>query len=166
MKYTIPALLVLAATYLLMRYTREQDLRLKSAEIKQMTQPIVLPMRFQAYERVVLLLERISPSSLILRVNQPGMDSIGLQKAMLGSIREEYDHNLSQQVYISIKAWDVVLNAKEEMIRLVNVSASEIADESPSMELAQRIFEHYLKSEKPLVSNAIEILKRELAQLF
>jgi hypothetical protein len=94
------------------------------------------------------------------------MSARSLQKSILGSIREEYEHNLSQQVYISIKAWEVVKNAKEEMIRVVNVAASEVPEDAPSMELAQRIFEHYLRSEKPLVSQAIEILKRELAQLF
>jgi hypothetical protein len=94
------------------------------------------------------------------------MNARELQKRLLASIREEYEHNLSQQVYISIKAWEVVKNAKEEMIRVINVSASEVADEAPSMELAQKIFENYLSSEKPMVSNAIEILKRELAQLF
>lgn len=166
LKYILPALIVLATTYLFMRYTREQDERLRTGEMKQLSQPIVLPMRFQAYERIVLFLERIIPSTLILRVNQPGMDSRTLQTSLLVSIREEYEHNLSQQVYISIKAWEVVKNAKEEMIRVVNVAASEVPDEAPSMELAQKIFEHYLVSEKPLVSQAIEILKREMAQLF
>jgi len=166
LKYILPSLVVLASTYLFMRYTREQDERLRMAEIKNLSQPIVLPMRFQAYERVVLFLERIIPSNIILRINEPGMDSRALQTALLMSIREEYEHNLSQQVYISIKAWEVVKNAKEEMIRVVNVAASEVPDEAPSMELAQKIFEHYLQTEKPLVSQAIEILKRELSQLF
>jgi hypothetical protein len=166
LKYILPSLVVLATTYLFMRYSREHEQRIKWAEIKQQTQPIVLPMRFQAYERIVLFLERITPSSMIVRISQPGMNARDLQKSLLAGIREEYEHNLSQQVYISIKAWEVVKNAKEEMIRVINVSASEVPDEAPSMELAQLIFENYLKSEKPLVSNAIEILKRELSQLF
>ena len=84
---------------------------------------VVTPIRLQAYERMALYLERISPNSLILRTFRPGMDIKALQTAMTKSIRDEWEHNLSQQVYLTTESWNRIREAKEEMINLINGSA-------------------------------------------
>ena len=75
---------------------------------------LVTPIRLQAYERMALYLERISPDSLVLRCYQPGMSTQLLQGVMTKTIRDEWEHNLSQQVYISSEAWNRIRQAKDE----------------------------------------------------
>ena len=77
---------------------------------------LVTPIRLQAYERMALYLERISPDSLVLRCYQPGMSTHLLQGVMTKTIRDEWEHNLSQQVYISSEAWNRIRQAKDEMM--------------------------------------------------
>ena len=101
----------------------------------------VLPIRLQAYERLALLLERISPESIIMRVNKPGMTAKQLHSELLSSIRAEFDHNISQQVYISNEAWEHVTSARGKVIHLINTAADQVKDEATALILSQQIYE-------------------------
>ena len=129
-------------------------------------QKILVPLRLQACERIILFLERISPGNLVMRLNQPDFTALQLQSAMIKTIREEYEYNLSQQLYISAKAWELVKNAKEESIKLINVASGNIQGHGPASELIKNIFELTLESSKPPVDTAIEEVKKEIQRLF
>ena len=101
---------------------------------------LVTPIRLQAYERMVLYLERISPESLVLRCYQPGMDTRLLQGVMTKTIRDEWEHNLSQQVYLSSEAWNRIRNAKDEMIGIINSAAISTPADADPTRLASNIF--------------------------
>jgi hypothetical protein len=135
-------------------------------EIKMKNQQQLTPIRLQAYERLVLLLERISPNSIVLRVYQQGMSAFQLQSALIRNIREEFEHNLSQQVYVSTPAWELVRNTKEETIKLVNISASKLNDNATGTELSTLILEYSMQSTNSPGMKAIEYLKNEIRQLF
>lgn len=126
---------------------------------------VVTPIRLQAYERMALFLERISPNSLVLRTFRPGMDMKALQTAMTKSIRDEWEHNLSQQVYIGAEAWNRIREAKEEMINLINGSAVKMAADADPAGLAGAIFESVAKSQSP-TDSAIEFMKKEIEERF
>ena len=108
---------------------KEQLLQMKIDERREMLKTVT-PIRLQAYERMALFLERISPSSLVLRCYQPGMDMKLLQGVMTKNIRDEWEHNLSQQVYLSTELWTRIREAKDEMINLVNASAVNLAGQA------------------------------------
>ena len=74
---------------------------------------VVLPLQLQAYERMVLFVERIAPQNLISRVNQAGFTVLDMQIGMVSSIKSEYDHNVSQQIYVTPEAWEAVRTVKE-----------------------------------------------------
>jgi hypothetical protein len=112
LKITIPALLVFLAGYLALSAMIRNDANRRRLELMLNNQKVTLPLRLQAYERLTLFLERISPESLIVRVNKAGMSAQKLQTALLESIRAEWEHNLSQQLYVSHEAWELVKNAK------------------------------------------------------
>lgn len=126
---------------------------------------VVTPIRLQAYERMALYLERISPNSLILRTFRPGMDIKALQLAMTKSIRDEWEHNLSQQVYLSTESWNRIREAKEEMINLINGSAVKLAADADPTSLAGAIFENCAKSKTP-TDEAIDFMKNEIQERF
>jgi hypothetical protein len=124
---------------------------------------IILPLRLQAYERLILFLERILPNNLVLRINRPEMDAYQLQTNLIRTIREEFEYNLSQQLYVSSRSWELIKNAKEEMIKMINIAAGRVNESAPSAELARIIFELSLENDKPLpVSTAIEAIKKEI----
>ena len=129
-------------------------------------QKIILTLRLQAYERIILFLERTSPNNLIMRLNKPEMSSLQLQSALVKVIREEFEYNLSQQLYISFKAWELVKNAKEETIKLINVASGKIPDTASSGELVKIIFDLALEKEKLPVNVAIDEIKKELQLIF
>lgn len=125
---------------------------------------LVTPIRLQAYERMALYLERISPDSLVLRCYQPGMDTKLLQGVMTKTIRDEWEHNLSQQVYISSEAWARIRKAKEEMTGIVNSAAITIPEDADPTRLASAIFATVAENNPPTAS-ALEFLKKEMREL-
>lgn len=139
-------------------------LRMKIDERAE-TLRVVTPIRLQAYERMALFLERISPSSLVMRCYQPGMDLRLLQGVMTKNIRDEWEHNLSQQVYISPEAWTRIREAKEEMIGLVNSAAAVLEPDADPTTLAAKIFATAAKNGGP-AEPALDFLKAELRQLY
>ena len=129
-------------------------------------QKIILPLRLQAYERIVLYLERITPNNLIMRLNRPEMNAIQFQSLLIKTIREEFEYNLSQQLYISTTAWELVKNAKEETITMINQASSKVTETASSAELARVLFEQFLGKEKLPVDKALDEVKREIQKSF
>ena len=125
---------------------------------------LVTPIRLQAYERMALFLERISPESLVLRCYQPGMDTKLLQGVMTKTIRDEWEHNLSQQVYISSEAWNCIRQAKDEMVGVINSAAITIPDDADPARLASTIFATVAAGSNP-AAPALEFLKQEMRDL-
>jgi hypothetical protein len=111
-------------------------------------------------------MERIHPSSLVMRLHNPGLPAKALQAEFLQSVREEYDHNVAQQLFISPQAWQMVKNAKEETIKIINIAGNQMTVTSTGMELSGKIFE--LVAEIGLLPSEItvEALKKEVQELF
>jgi hypothetical protein len=166
LKYILPSLVVAGLAYFLIRQFFEKDERLYHHQLKLDMQKTILPVRLQAYERLILLLERISPANLLLRVSQPGMSAANLQTALTQSLREEFDHNLSQQVYISAKAWEDVKSAREELIRMINTAAAALPADATGADLATQVFMLSLQSGKQPLQFAIDQLKQEFNENF
>ena len=98
---------------------------------------ITLPLRLQAYERMCLFLERITPNNLLLRLAPSAMSALELQTIILHEIREEYNHNVAQQLYVSSHAWEQIVNAMNETVAIVNQAAAEVSPEAPAADLAK-----------------------------
>ncbi|MCX7861588.1 MAG: hypothetical protein N2449_01170 [Bacteroidales bacterium] len=158
--------LVLGTAYLLLNMFFENERKKRLWEQKNQHIKITLPLRLQAYERMILFLERMSPNSLIIRLQTQQMNARQLQVEMLSLIRAEFEHNLAQQLYISSQAWDVVVSAKENVIKIINISAEEVNPNSSSMELSQKIMAQWMLLNPTPIRTAIDFLKKEAAQLF
>lgn len=166
LKYTLPSLVVFLASYLILKKFLDKEERKLRYEFSLRNEQFTIPIRLQAYERIILFLERISPESLIVRVNQNGMTSKQLQSKLLSAIRSEYEHNMSQQVYVSPAAWSVVKSARSNLIKIINVSAGSVDPESPSMNLSKVILENIMEAEESPVDTAIDHVKKEVRELF
>lgn len=166
LKYTVPSLVVLAAAYYLLKMFLDKEAEKSQIQIRLDMQKISLPVRMQAYERLVLLLERIEPAGLLVRTNLPGMAASQLQSALVQSIRSEFEHNLSQQLYVSTKVWEMVRNAREETIKRINTAAMKLPAEATSADLASLILINDIDAEQSAVKGALDLLKEEARSIF
>lgn len=166
LKYTLPSLVVFLTVYYFLKKYFENEEKKRNQQIILKNQDVITPLKLQAYERIILYLERISPENLLVRTNKSGYSSKQLQAELLNSIRTEWEHNLSQQLYLSHKAWEVVINTKVNIIKHINIISAKVKGDSPSMNLSKAILESLMDQEKVLTRDAIIFLKEEMNKLF
>jgi len=166
--YIIGTLLVAVVVFLTaffsMRMFIRNDERKRLLELKEHNKSVIAPVRLQAYERMALFLERIEPNQLILRLNDGNTSNADLRVLLISSIRAEFEHNLSQQIYLSSDVWNQICNAKEETIRIINISSGKIAQDAPGIELVTSILEQ-TAGQSP-IEPAMEALKEEIRLIF
>jgi len=165
-KIIIPASLVLYAVFLTVRSFIAKEIELKKLEVRTRSIETILPARLQAYERMTLFLERISPQNLLIRLNNPGYSARDFQKVLLDEIRNEYNHNVSQQVYMSEEVWNQIRNAKEDLIIMINEAASELPVDATSIDLSKKIFEAIMDKNVDLIAHGLTELRKEIQQTF
>ena len=165
-KLLIPALLVLYAMYLTVKSVLEKDIERKEVDLKIKNYETILPLRLQAYERIALLLERISPNNIMLRLNNPGLSAKEFQIILVKEIREEFNHNLSQQIYIDENTWVLVRKAVEDTINLINQSAMNLKEEAKGMDLTKTVFAEIMQNEVDSIKHALSQLKKEVSQFY
>jgi hypothetical protein len=166
LKYTVPALVVFVACFFILKKFMDNEYRKQMLELRKANQNYTTPLRLQAYERMVLFLERVSLNNLVSRVQKRGMSAKQLQSDLIITVRTEFEHNLSQQIYVSQTSWDSVKLAKEEVIKVINIAATQVKDDAIGAELAQKIFEILIKLESSPTQMAITTIKKEVRQLF
>ena len=159
LKYGIPSAIVFGVTYFLMKSFFEREKEMKSEEMKILARKDYVPNRIQAYERAVLYLERIDPNNLIMRVHRPGMSAKMLHSELLKAIREEYNHNMVQQVYVSQRSWAQLKQAKEESAKIFNMAMQSMKETSSGMDLSSVIFEIVSKLDKLPTEVALDKLR-------
>jgi NADP-dependent 3-hydroxy acid dehydrogenase YdfG len=165
-KIMVPASIVLYLAYLLVRSFIQKEIELKKLEVRSRSIETVLPNRLQAYERMALFLERMAPQNLLVRLNASGMPSREFHQLLLSEIRNEYNHNVSQQIYISEAVWEMIKNAKEDLIVSINDAAGEMGMESSSLDLSKKIFEKSISKTVDPLNHALIELKKEIQQAF
>jgi uncharacterized protein YjaZ len=166
LKYILPSLIVFLTAYFLVRSLLLNDRRKEKLNIILNNQKVITPVRLQAYERMAIFLERISLENLLPRVHNKGMTNQQLQSKLVGMIKEEYDHNLSQQIYISSEIWQYIRKAKENTINLVNTQAGKIDPNAPSISLSKALLEHLMEINETPAQVALENLKKEVRNIF
>lgn len=166
LQITIPALLVLATAYILLDKLLKNDEKRRNFELQQRNIQVTTPLRLRAYERLTLVLERTKPTSIVLEALKPAMTCFELQSQLLTTIREEFGHNASQQIYVSNELWSAIRVTQESLIQLVNLCAAQCAVDAIGAELAEKIIQLYAQSEQSPGEVATDMLKKEVRSLF
>jgi hypothetical protein len=165
LKITIPALIVFLTAWLVLRNMLKNDQDKRRQELILQNSRTVTPIRLQAYERIVLFLERISLESLLVRVSTPDMSAQQLHSAMLNAIRSEFEHNLSQQIYMSQQAWEVVRNARSNMIKIINSESENLTPDASGMAFSKKLLEKIMELEQEPTRAAIDFVKAEIGRM-
>lgn len=165
-KIILPAIVVFFTAYYLLKQQSEENLTKAKLEINRNNQNLITPIKLQAYERLVLLLERISPQQLILEHNEPDLNAFKMKHLMINHIQQEFNYNLSQQVYISQQSWQIIKVVKEQVIQLINASYEELPSEATSNDLHKKIIEKLIASGEQPTEKALMFIKAEAALNF
>lgn len=168
LKIILPALIVAGAIYFLFKEFLEKEQQRRLIELRLESSKTTLPLRLQAYERIVLFLERISPNNILVRLNSAGISAPEFHRQLQQEIRAEYEHNLSQQLYLSADAWTMVREAKENVLTMVNRAFHGIQNpaQARGTELAKRILEGLMMDGAEPTAQALAVVKNEAAGLF
>ena len=165
-KMLIPAGIVLYAMFLVVKSFLNKELVKQQLEVKGKSIETVMPNRLHAYERICLFLERISPNSLVVRLSDGQYTAREFQQRLLNEIREEYNHNVSQQLYMSDQVWNLVKTAKEDLIMTINHAAGELGDGASGIDLAKKLFENMMDKKVDPIAHALSEVKDEIRQTF
>lgn len=124
-----------------------------------------MPLRLQAYERLVLLTERISLQNLISRLHQPGISAQGMKIILTENIKQEFEHNSTQQLYVSPESWDAVRNLKEQNIMVVNQVSGSMPPDASGADLNKKILEIIMSQSGSLHEMVLQVLNFEAKKL-
>lgn len=160
-----PAAVVFLTTSLFLKKQGEKNVQSARLELKKERQSFFLPNRLEAYQRVILYLERIHPNSLIMRMHNPSLSAKAFQGELIKTIREEFDHNVAQQLFVSVESWKLVANAKEETTKIINVAAGSLDAEANATALAEKVFELVAEVGQVPSEIAVNYLKQEFQDL-
>ncbi|MBX2903768.1 MAG: hypothetical protein KF872_09450 [Chitinophagales bacterium] len=164
---TIPGVLVLLTAYLVLKQYTKKELEAKLLEIKLKDSKELKVLRLQAYERLALFLERISPFALVARCIEPDMASHELQYAIVKTVRAEFEHNLSQQIYVSDNCWNLIVQSKDEIIKTINLVSAQVNAGASAQELSRIIFQAVANANVPMpTQQALDFLKAEARETF
>ena len=137
LKYTVPSLTTGLVVYLVLNKMIEQENKKHFAAVRKENLKHTTPVRLQAHERLILLLERIDPVQVVNRVIKPGMTAKQIQLEIIRTITQEFDHNITQQLYVSQSCWEEVKKAKEDAIKLLSVTASQAGGDADAYEFSK-----------------------------
>lgn len=162
--YTLPALITGGIAFYFFKYHTINEENRRTFLLRKEKQNSALPLRLQAYERMTLFLERISPAKLLVRVKPTGNNVANYQKKLIQNIEQEFEHNFAQQIYITDATWNAIVTAKNTEIKIIRTIGADENIENAE-QLRERIIQYSLENETP-TSTAISVLKNEVRKQF
>ncbi|WP_036385212.1 hypothetical protein [Muricauda sp. MAR_2010_75] len=161
--YLMPAVVTGAVAFYFFRlHTRNEDGRRRFLLHKD-AQAETLPVRLQAYERMALFLERIAINSLVVRVAPKGKNKRDYENLLINQVETEFEHNLSQQIYMSEECWNIIKAAKNATIQIIR-SAGMSETDSPD-KLREDILNQTMEKQSPS-NTALAFVKKEVSELW
>ncbi|MBO4402913.1 MAG: hypothetical protein J5792_04415 [Bacteroidales bacterium] len=160
------AVIVAFTAYIMLKLSNEKELKKIVLERKKEQVPVIMPIRLQAYERIALFLERIRPESLLLRESPAGEIVAQYHGQLLTAIRNEFEHNLSQQVYISSALWEATCLARQETVKIINLAFGQLNQDAPATQLSSKILEMAASLKQEPSDVALSLLHQEVMELY
>ena len=165
LKFTIPALIVFFTVYYLMKQYFANQFQMQALAHKRENFTTAVPLKLQAYERLMLFCERISIPNLLRRMHTSDMTVGTLQAALVIAVQQEYEHNLSQQVYTSNNLWKIIQFAKNDAIQTITSVGNEMSKEENSKALSNRLIDYLGTREMDPIDKAKQAIKQEAGLL-
>jgi|EP01037_Dinobryon_pediforme_P009035 hypothetical protein len=166
LKYTIAGIGTVWVAFYLVKPYLDRDEKIQLLEFKKAVSNQTLPLKLQAYERLVLFIERVNPANMLIRLNGPAYNAHELYSLIVEDIRNEYQHNITQQVYVSARAWSVIKRVKEDTLGIVNNAIKNVPDTASGLELSKAILNSLSQLEDNPYEIGASLLRSDLEDLF
>jgi hypothetical protein len=166
LKYTVAGIGIVYIAFYLFRPYLDKSNNLQLLDLKKAINSQTLPLRLQAYERLVLFTDRINPTNLLIRLNGNGYSAAELHSLIVADIRNEYQHNVTQQIYVSDRAWAVTKRIKEDTLSVVNNAVKALPETATGFDLGKIILNHLSRLEENPYDIATNLIRKDLEDLF
>ena len=162
--FAIPALITGAIAYFFFKeHTKNEDGRRRFLLHKDM-QVNAMPLRLQAYERMAIFLERITPAKLLIRVAPTSSNKEDYESLLIANIEQEFEHNLSQQIYVTDDCWNIITAAKNATIQLIR-KASLLEKTATANKLREVVLTEMMEKRAPSDA-ALSFIKQEVSEIW
>jgi hypothetical protein len=165
-KFTVAGVGVVWVAFYLLKPYLEKGERIQMLELRKTISGQTLPLRLQAYERLVLLMERINPANMLLRLNATAYSAHDLYSLVAEEIRNEFQHNITQQVYVSSRCWAVVKHVKDDTLNIVNNAVKSLPENASGLDLSKTILGYLSQLEDNPYDIGTNMLRKDLEELF
>ena len=165
-KYFVSGMAVIGATYYIVKPHLERADKIQLLEFRKTLSNQTLPLRLQAYERVVLFIDRVNPANMLIRLNGAAFSAAELHAMVMEDIRAEYQHNATQQIYVSSRAWGVVRRVKDDTMSIITNAVKGLPDNATGMELSRTVLMHLSALEDSPYEIALEVVRRDMEEFF
>lgn len=162
---TVAGVLTVSVGYYLIKSDIEKYFRLRFASAKKDERTQLFSLRLQAHERLIVFVERINPSNLFLRLYVPGISIQELQSLVLNEIRSEYQHNITQQLYVSERIWNVVRKLKDDTLAMVNHAVQGLIEPATGKDLSKKVLQHMAEIADNPYDLTLDLIKKDIHQL-
>lgn len=166
LKFTIAGVGVIYVAFYLLKPYLDKSEQMQLVELKKTISSQTLPLRLQAYERIVLFVERVNPASMLIRLNEPGFSAAELHSIIVMEIRSEFQHNITQQIYVSSRAWAIVKRVKDDTLSVVTNAVKALPESATGLDLSKTILAHLSHLEDNPYDIASSIIREDMEQFF
>ncbi|GEM54330.1 hypothetical protein B0A58_06600 [Flavobacterium branchiophilum NBRC 15030 = ATCC 35035] len=161
--YTLPSIITGCVAYYLFNLHFKEQQKIRKWMLQKESQKTVLPLQLQAFERMILFLERISLSQLLIRIQPISENKWDYENFVVAQIEQEFEHNLTQQLYLSEAAWTIIMAAKNTTIQIIRNTNKETSITNAN-QLRESILKALLDKKSPSVE-AISFIKNEIKSI-
>lgn len=166
LKLTIPALIVFLTVNNLLKQYLDGQYRINLLDFQQKRQGISTPLRLQAYERITLLCERINIPNLLLNYGDHSVSAAQLRLNLMLAVQQEFEFNLTQQLYVSEKLWEIVKLAKDDVLNSINIVYEQVSPSARGAQYTEALIKFYNERSTSGPETAINAIKKEAALAF
>jgi hypothetical protein len=160
-KISVPALIVFFTVHYLFKNYLQGQQQLRRQEIEKEQKSAALPLRMQAYERLSLFCERIALPTLLLRFPPADQNAKAYRLMLLLAIQQEFEHNITQQVYISSQLWEIIKAARDDAVNFISIVSEKVDQGAPASELKQALLNYEAGRETTGLDTALLAIKKE-----
>ncbi len=165
-KLTIAGVGVIYVAFYLLKPYLDRSEQVQLMELKKTISNQTLPLRFQAYERIVLFVERVNPANLLIRLSGSAGSAAELHSMVVAEIRNEFQHNITQQIYVSSRAWTLVKRVKDDTLSVINNAIKALPENATALELSKTVLAHLSHLQDNPYDIALNIIREDMEAFF
>lgn len=166
LKISLPAIVVAVVSYLIIREMLNKQFMLQEQRLRQDRQDTVMPLRMQAYERLSLLVERLAVPGMVLRNQNNEMQAATFKIALFMAVQQEFEHNISQQIYVSDNLWKIMEATRDDLLQFITLVGEKVAPNAPAKEFADKLLAYHAQRDSDPISTAQMAIRKEAGTLF